>query len=140
MQSAQLTRPRIYNDDQQHYDLPPPKGAPRWAHIQQADNEVVFDDEFDSLFDAYNNDDHNHDNNDDHNHDNNDDHNHDNNDAHNHDHNDYDDNFTFWFEPAAGETSTAGMIRGALVNSNQNENGKKEGSKKEKEKAKVSKR
>ena len=126
MQNAQLTRPRIYNDDQQHYDLQPPKDAPRWAHIQQADNEIIYDDEYDSIFD-----DHNHDHN-------NDDHNND----HNNDHNDDNDHFTYWFdeEPPAGETSTTGMIRGALANSNRNDNGKKEGSRKGKEKATVSKR
>lgn len=117
LQNAQLTRPRIYNDADQQHDLQPPKDAPRWTHIQQADNEIVSDG-YDSIFDAYNNDDHN-----------NDDHN-----------NDYNDDFTYWFdeEPQAGETSTAGMIRGALANDNQNE--KKVGSKKGKEKEKVSKR
>ena len=131
LQNAQLTRPRIYNDADQHYDFQHPKDAPRWTHIEQADNEIVYDDENDSIFDAYNHDD-------DHN---NDDHNNGHDNGHDNDHNN--DFISYWFDkepPQEGETSTMGMIRGALTNANQNdEEEKKEGNKKGKGRAKVSK-
>jgi hypothetical protein len=41
LQTAQLSRPRVYNDDLQHYDLPPPLNAPNWACVGRDDNEIM---------------------------------------------------------------------------------------------------
>ena len=40
LQTAQLSRSRVYNDDLQHYDVPHPSGAPNWACVEVNDNEA----------------------------------------------------------------------------------------------------
>ena len=40
LQTAQLSRSRVYNDDLQHYDVPHPSGASNWAYVEVNDNEA----------------------------------------------------------------------------------------------------
>ena len=48
IQSAQLQRPRKYDDEIQHYDRPHPPNAPRWSYIEQAEN-MLYDTEVENI-------------------------------------------------------------------------------------------
>jgi hypothetical protein len=34
LQTAQLSRPRVYNDELQHYNSSPPPNAPNWTRVE----------------------------------------------------------------------------------------------------------
>ena len=40
LQTAQLSRPRIYNDELQHYNFSPPPNAPNWTCVERDDTDI----------------------------------------------------------------------------------------------------
>ena len=101
MQNAQLTRTRNYNDEEQHYDPQPPSNAPEWTCTDKPvqnlayDTDVMGDNDVDVT------------------------------DEHNMDYEDYNsiiDNYYGINDDEGGETSTIGMIRGALDKGKTKEN------------------
>jgi hypothetical protein len=46
LQNAQLSRPRLYDDNLQHFDVQPPENAPKWSCVSQTNHAAVYDTDF----------------------------------------------------------------------------------------------